>query len=152
VPVPTAPAPVAAAAPAPAPVAEAPAPVAAEPAPAPAAPSAAVPLAPAGGSMDELARHLRDNPEDTAGRLALAIGYEQRDDLTRAMEQYRLLIKGRNVPENLLDIVTGNLRDLVEGQPDNPALHRLLGDAYMKQGQYQMAISQYNWLLTKGTR
>jgi cytochrome c-type biogenesis protein CcmH/NrfG len=134
-----------------APVAEAPAPVAAEPAQAPVAP-AAVPLAPAGGSMDELARHLRDNPDDTAGRLALAIGYEQRDDITRAAEQYRLLIKGRNVPENLLDIVTGNLRDLVEAQPDNPALHRLLGDAYMKQGQYQMAISQYNWLLTKGTR
>jgi hypothetical protein len=139
----------------PAPVAEAPAPkeaskeapVAAQPAPVPVAPPA-----PAGGSIDDLARHLRENPDDTAGRLALAIGYEQRDDISRAAEQYRLLIKGRNVPENLLDIVTGNLRDLVEAQPDNPSLHRLLGDAYMKQGQYQMAIAQYNWLLTKGTR
>ena len=54
------------------------------------------------------------------------------------------------MPDSLLEIVIGNLRDLVENQADNVAAHRLLGDAYRKAGMYQAAISQYNWLLTKG--
>ncbi|MDQ2809631.1 MAG: hypothetical protein M3Z04_22380, partial [Chloroflexota bacterium] len=109
-------------------------------------------LPPVSGSLDDLARHLRENPTDAAARLALAIGYEQRDDYTRAAEQYRELIKGRQVPTNILEIVTGNLREMLETQPENSLLHRLLGDAFMKQGLFQMAISQYNWLLTKGVR
>ncbi len=109
-------------------------------------------LAPVSGSLDDLLRHLRENPTDAAARLALAIGYEQRDDYTRSAEQYRELIKGRQVPTNILEIVTANLREMLDTQPENPLLHRLLGDAFMKQGLFQMAISQYNWLLTKGVR
>jgi predicted Zn-dependent protease len=56
------------------------------------------------------------------------------------------------VPANVLAIVTGNLRELVDDQPDNAAFHRLLGDAYMKQGAHQMAIAEYNWLLTQGVK
>ncbi|HMA32986.1 MAG TPA: hypothetical protein VKY74_00790, partial [Chloroflexia bacterium] len=136
-----------------APVAATPAPAAPAAVPAP-PPLAATPAPPvlASGSMDDLLRQLKENPTDAATRLALAIGYEQRDDYPRAAEQYRELIKGRTVPTNVLDIVTGNLRELVESQAENPTLHRLLGDAYMKQGLFQMAISQYNWLLTKGVR
>src|SRR5207244_3881786 len=107
-------------------------------APTPAPPPA--PAAPLGESISELVRYLDGAPNDTAARLALAIGYEQREDYTRASEQYKQLIKGRDVPTNMLEIVVSNLRELVESQPDNAALHRLLGDAYMKQGQFQMAI------------
>ena len=115
--------------------------------------AAAVPvLTPVSGSLDDLARHLRENPTDAAARLGLAIGYEQRDDYTRSAEQYRELIKGRQVPTNILEVVTANLREMLDTQPENPLLHRLLGDAFMKQGLFQMAISQYNWLLTKGVR
>jgi ribosomal protein S15P/S13E len=142
--------------------ADAPARVPTQPSLAPAAPAVANPpevlagppvdLAPISGSIDDLARHLRDNPTDVASRLALAIGYEQRDDYARSAEQYRQLIKGREVPVNVLEVVTGNLREMLEAQPDNGVLHRLLGDCYMKQGQFQMAISQYNWLLQRGGR
>jgi len=120
--------------------------------PMPAAAAAVPVLAPVSGSLDDLARHLRENPTDAAARLGLAIGYEQRDDYTRSAEQYRELIKGRQVPTNILEVVTANLREMLDTQPENPLLHRLLGDAFMKQGLFQMAISQYNWLLTKGVR
>ncbi len=126
-------------------------PAAAAPAEAPAAPAPAQPApAPLSDPIDELVRRLEEAPDDTATRLALAGAYEQRDDYTHAAEQYRKLIKGRTVPAPVLDIVAENLRDLVDSRPDDPALHRLLGDVYMKQGQFQMAITQYNWLLAQG--
>jgi hypothetical protein len=135
------------------PAAATPAPVLAARAPeAPPAPAPALPAGPALGGVEDLVQHVASNPTDAAARLALAIGYEQRDDYSHAAEQYKALIKGRQVPANVLAIVTGNLRELVDDQPDNAAFHRLLGDAYMKQGAHQMAIAEYNWLLTQGAK
>jgi len=108
------------------------------------------PSAPAGGGLDELLHRLEANPTDDSARLALAIGYAQRDDITRAAAQYRELINNHTAQPHLLEIVAANLHDLVESQPDDPVLHRLLGDAYMKQGLIQAAIDQYQWLVTNG--
>jgi tetratricopeptide (TPR) repeat protein len=105
-----------------------------------------------GESADDLLRYLDENPDDAAARLVLAGVYEEREDYRRAMEQYRLLTRSREVPANVLEIVIGNLRDLVEQVPDDPQVHRVLGDVYRKAGMYQAAISQYNWLLSKGVR
>jgi tetratricopeptide (TPR) repeat protein len=102
--------------------------------------------------MDDLLRRLEDNPNDVAARLVLAGVYEEREDYRRALDQYRLLIKNREVPEHVLDLVLDNLRALTEDMPDDAAAHRVLGDAYRKAGMFQAAISQYNWLLTHGTK
>jgi tetratricopeptide (TPR) repeat protein len=102
--------------------------------------------------MDDLLRHLEDNPTDAAARLVLAGVYEEREDYRRALDQYRLLIKSREVPGNVLDLVLDNLRNLAEEMPDDATVHRVLGDAYRKAGMFQAAISQYNWLLSHGTK
>jgi hypothetical protein len=110
------------------------------------------PAAPAGEGLEDLLRHLQENPTDAAARLVLAGVYEEREDFRRAMDEYRMLIKGRHVPANLVEIVVGNLRDLAEELPDDPMVHRLLGDAYRKAGMYQAAISQYTWLLSQSVK
>jgi hypothetical protein len=121
---------------------------------APLRPAASLPTPATTGreSMDDLLRRLEDNPNDVAARLVLAGVYEEREDYRRALDQYRLLIKNREVPEHVLDLVLDNLRALAEDMPDDAAAHRVLGDAYRKAGMFQAAISQYNWLLTHGTK
>lgn len=49
-----------------------------------------------------------------------------------------------------LDLVVGDLQWLIEqaGQRDNPAVHRVLGDAYMRQGHLQQALDVYRHALT----
>jgi hypothetical protein len=122
---------------------------------APARPVAAsIAAPPMGGheSIDDVLRHLQDNPNDAAARLVLAGVYEEREDYRRAVEQYRLLIKNREVPTNVMSIVLDNLRALSEELPDDATVHRVLGDAYRKAGMFQAAISQYNWLLSQGAK
>ena len=51
-----------------------------------------------------------------------------------------------------MSIVLDNLRALSEELPDDATTHRVLGDAYRKAGMFQAAISQYNWLLSQGTK
>ena len=62
-----------------------------------------------------------------------------------AMQEYRVTI--RNAPE-LLDEVISNLRALLKLAPRYTAGYRVLGDAYMRQGQYLQAMEAYNKALT----
>lgn len=62
-----------------------------------------------------------------------------------AMQEYRVTI--RNAPE-LLDDVISNLRALLKLAPRYTAGYRVLGDAYMRQGQYLQAMEAYNKALT----
>ncbi len=62
-----------------------------------------------------------------------------------AMQEYRITI--RNAPE-LLDDVISNLRALLKLAPRYTAGYRVLGDAYMRQGQYLQAMEAYNKALT----
>ncbi len=103
---------------------------------------------PATGSVPaELAQfyeQIAAQPESHAMRLAIARMSEQRNDIERALEQYKQLIR-RNA---LLDPVVEDLEELTMGEHDRPLLrriHRLLGDAYMKQDRFQDAMDQYSW-------
>ena len=62
-----------------------------------------------------------------------------------AMQEYRITI--RNAPE-LLDEVISNLRALLKLAPRYTAGYRVLGDAYMRQGEYLQAMEAYNKALT----
>jgi tetratricopeptide (TPR) repeat protein len=62
-----------------------------------------------------------------------------------AMQEYRVTI--RNAPE-LLDEVISNLRALLKLAPRYTTGYRVLGDAYMRQGQYLQAMEAYNKALT----
>ena len=43
----------------------------------------------------------------------------------------------------LLEETRGDLRDLVEKNPTDPRLHRMLGDAHMRLGDLQAALDTY---------
>lgn len=62
-----------------------------------------------------------------------------------AMQEYRIII--RNAPE-LLGEVISNLRALLKLAPKYTAGYRVLGDAYMRQGEYLQAMEAYNKALT----
>ncbi len=122
------------------------------PAPRPTPPSYA-PTLPADelNSVSALRNFVDANRDDVTARLVLARAYENNDDYDNALEQYRLIVKSKSVPASTLEDVVSNLQDMltVEEIGNNPRAHRVLGDAYMKQGLFQHAISQYNWLLSK---
>jgi tetratricopeptide (TPR) repeat protein len=62
-----------------------------------------------------------------------------------AMQEYRIII--RNAPE-LLGEVISNLRALLKLVPRYTLGYRVLGDAYMRQGEYLQAMEAYNKALT----
>jgi tetratricopeptide (TPR) repeat protein len=66
-------------------------------------------------------------------------------DFDAAMREYRLII--RNAPD-LLGEVVSNMRALLKLAPNYSAGYRVLGDAYMRQGEYLQAMESYNKALT----
>lgn len=82
------------------------------------------------------------NPQDH-----LLKGYQLQlvGDYDEAMKEYRILI--RTTPESLGEVVS-NLRALLKLAPNYSAGYRVLGDAYMRQGEYLQAMEAYNKALT----
>ncbi|HXL38261.1 MAG TPA: tetratricopeptide repeat protein [Ktedonobacteraceae bacterium] len=62
-----------------------------------------------------------------------------------AMSEYRIII--RNAPELLSEVIS-NVRALLKLSPRYSAGFRVLGDAYMRQGEYLQAMEAYNKALT----
>lgn len=87
-------------------------------------------------------------PEEPA-RLVAAEAHRRAGDYGRALGEYRALMKEQ---PSLLPSVVKGLHVLLADQPDSQAAHRLLGDAYLKQGLYQKAMSEFRWVLTKSDR
>jgi tetratricopeptide (TPR) repeat protein len=62
-----------------------------------------------------------------------------------AMQEYRFII--RNAPELLSEVIS-NVRALLKLTPRYVAGYRVLGDAYMRQGEYLQAMEAFNKALT----
>jgi tetratricopeptide (TPR) repeat protein len=77
----------------------------------------------------------------------LVEGYQHQlvGNYDEAMQDYRLVIRG--APE-LLDEVISNLRALLKLAPKYSVGYRVLGDAYMRRGEYLQAMESYNSALT----
>ncbi|BCL84173.1 tetratricopeptide repeat protein [Ktedonobacteria bacterium brp13] len=80
-------------------------------------------------------------------RERLVHGYQAQlvGDYDNAMQEYRIII--RNAPELLSEVVS-NVRALLKLAPKYSAGYRVLGDAYMRQGEYLQAMEAYNKALT----
>jgi tetratricopeptide (TPR) repeat protein len=81
----------------------------------------------------------------------LSKGYQHQlfGDYDEAMQEYRIVI--RNAPELLADVVS-NVRALLKLAPKYATGYRVLGDAYMRQGEYLQAMEAYNKALTMAKR
>lgn len=78
-------------------------------------------------------------------RLLQGYQYQLVGDYDEAMQEYRTVI--RYAPE-LLGEVISNVRALLKLAPKYSAGYRVLGDAYMRQGEYLQAMEAYNKALT----
>ena len=78
-------------------------------------------------------------------RLLRGYQHQLAGDYDEAMQEYRIII--RSTPA-LLDEVISNVRALLKLAPRYSAGYRVLGDAYMRQGEYLQAMEAYNKALS----
>ena len=110
--------------------------------PAPARPEVvppAPPTAEALASVDALRAYVRSHPRDHEARLNLARALWQAGLYADSLEAYsRLLKTGR-----LLDEVLADMEAHVAERPNDPAVRRVLGDAYMRADRLADALAAY---------
>jgi tetratricopeptide (TPR) repeat protein len=109
-------------------------------------------MPPSGGRMRATERASGGNAVGTMSyQERLSKGYQHQlfGDYDEAMQEYRIVI--RNAPELLTDIVS-NVRALLKLAPKYATGYRVLGDAYMRQGEYLQAMEAYNKALTMAKR
>jgi tetratricopeptide (TPR) repeat protein len=109
-----------------------------------------VPL-PARARMAEQSHSGRGVENNLSYQERLLKGYQHQlvGDYDEAMQEYRIII--RNSPE-LLGEVVSNVRALLKLAPKYSTGYRVLGDAYMRQGEYLQAMEAYNKALTMAKR
>jgi tetratricopeptide (TPR) repeat protein len=81
------------------------------------------------------------SPTDYPARLAAARALRDEGALDEALVEYRALLK--NAPDLLPDVLS-DLESSLDEQPEHPELHRLLGDARIRQGDYMAALESLN--------
>lgn len=89
--------------------------------------------------------HTDDGSLSNHERLVKGYQYQLSGAYEDAMQEYRIII--RNAPE-LLDDVISNMRALLKINPRFSLGYRVLGDAYMRKGEYLQAMESYNKALT----
>jgi tetratricopeptide (TPR) repeat protein len=89
--------------------------------------------------------HIDEGNLSNHERLVKGYQYQLNGAYEDAMQEYRLII--RNAPE-LLDDVISNMRALLKINPRFSLGYRVLGDAYMRKGEYLQAMESYNKALT----
>lgn len=105
-------------------------------------PQAAIPE----GELFESYRHrLEEAPDDHATRLALARTLRAHGQIVPSLDHYETLVEG----SHLLEDVSNDLSALVDEQPEQPRLRRLLGDALMRRGRLQEALDAYRAALER---
>ncbi len=87
----------------------------------------------------------KEGPQLLQERLVQGYQHQLVGDYDEAMQEYRIIIK--SAPQ-LLDEVVSNVRALLKLAPKYTAGYRVLGDAYMRQGEYLQAMEAYNKALT----
>jgi tetratricopeptide (TPR) repeat protein len=96
-----------------------------------------------GGSLpsETLLAPKEAEPKDYPARLERARARLKKGQIEDALTDYRLVLK--NAPDLLGDVMS-DLNGSLEEAPDHPEVHRLLGDAYIRQGNYLQALEAYN--------
>jgi tetratricopeptide (TPR) repeat protein len=103
--------------------------------------------------LDTYLHQLEADPQNDILRLSVARIGGQIGMADLAVQHYKYLIKNKR----LLDQVVEELSDLISDNDDGQLLqrlHRVLGDAYTKQGRFREAVDEYSWTLggPRGTR
>jgi tetratricopeptide (TPR) repeat protein len=94
-------------------------------------------------SAGEFDQREPDQPASTdyKGRLERARQRRSQGQLDEAINEYRVILRG--APDLLPEIID-ELHESMAETPDHPELHRLLGDAHIRKGDYLSALEAYN--------
>ncbi len=97
--------------------------------------------------IEKTARVTKSTNADLSYRERLVKGYQSQliGDYDEAMQEYRIIIRSGT---DLLNDVVSNVRALLKLAPNYSPGYRVLGDAYMRQGEYLQAMEAYNKALT----
>jgi tetratricopeptide (TPR) repeat protein len=98
-----------------------------------------------GRSTERTAGKAAESAANYKERLLKGYQYQLNGDYDEAMQEYRLIIRG--APELLSEVIS-NVRALLKLAPKYSLGYRILGDAYMRQGEYLQAMEAYNKALT----
>lgn len=96
-------------------------------------------------TLDSYLQQVKTNPRDTEANVQLAEAYYQQGQHNQAITYFGGAIKAADKPT--LDKLANRLQNILGEANANPRFHRVLGDVYMKQGQYNMALNEYNQAL-----
>jgi tetratricopeptide (TPR) repeat protein len=88
------------------------------------------------------------DPTNPFARLTLAVAYSSTDP-ERALSEYRRLIKDS---DDLLPEIVERLKEMIADGDAPSRAHRVLGDAYMKLNQFDLAMAEFQRALTSRTR
>ncbi len=98
-----------------------------------------------GRSVEHLAPGTAEGQLSPREHLLRGYQYQLAGDYDEAMQEYRIIIRGTS---ELLGEVISNVRALLKLTPKYSAGYRVLGDAYMRQGEYLQAMEAYNKALS----
>ena len=95
--------------------------------------------------LSKLSSLVEAQPDNHFARLTLAVAYVSSQQAEQGLNEYRRLIKESSelVPE-----VVERLKEMIADGDVPPRTHRVLGDAYMKLGQFDLAMSEFQRALT----
>ena len=86
--------------------------------------------------------------DQTVRRLfAEAAEHQQAGRIDQAVDDLREILR---VAPELAEDIERHLKSVLRQHPEHNAAHRVLGDAYMRLGRFQLAIEEYNWVLRRG--
>jgi Tetratricopeptide repeat len=94
--------------------------------------------------FEQLEKMVKEKPDDLGAHMALAVAYAQAGYMEHAMHEYGRLLKNRQVPAPMLQLISDLLSDVEDEATGSVRFHQARGDLYMKQGRYQEAIEEYN--------
>ena len=97
--------------------------------------------APVSDLADYLNR-VQNSPRDFSANFELGRAYMQQKDYKQALEYYAMSIKLAD--KSAIDNIVAKLQEMSSQSTELPRYHRVLGDAYMKQGHYHWALSEYS--------
>jgi hypothetical protein len=97
------------------------------------------------GSLDTFLQVVKNNPRDASANLQLAEAYLQQGQAPQAITYYTGAIKGAD--SATLEQIAQRLRSILGQRDANPRFHHVLGDVYMKQGQHNLALNEYQLAL-----
>ena len=101
------------------------------------------------GLLSEIERcrqQLEVKPKDDDARLALARAYRDAAQIKLALQEYSTLARSKT--KRTAEVVA-DMEGLVASRPDNLEAHELLADVYAKNGQLQLAMQRYRWVLER---